>query len=40
MLETELSCDSSGISPVIKARYKPKKSPEWGTKVDAFMLLR
>lgn len=40
MLEIELNCDSGGISPMVKARYMPKNSPERGTKLDAFMLLK
>lgn len=28
MLEIELNCDSSGISPMVKARYTPENSPE------------
>lgn len=40
MLEIELNCDSSRISPMVKVRYVLKNFPECRTKSDAFMPLR
>lgn len=34
MLEMELNCDSSGISPMVKVRYVLKNFPECRTKLD------